>query len=76
MQMTCHYTPGMYFQVFVLLAISYTCQYYILILNSDEQVYPVGNGEGYKIKFVIISEFVFSAHQLKLLSFCFAKALK
>ena len=67
--MACHNAPGMYIKVFVLLAISDTCQYNILILISDKQVYPIGDGEGYKIQFVIVSEFIFTAHRLKIQSF-------
>ena len=68
--MACHNAPGMYIKVFVLLAISDACKYNILVLVSDEQVYPVCDGEGYKIQLVIVPEFVFAAHGIKVLCFC------
>ncbi len=76
--MTRHQTPCMNFKIFLLLAISYTCQYNILILISDKKIYPrlndsvgqaVSNRKGYKIQLIIIPEFVLSAHSIKIISF-------
>jgi len=69
MHVACHNAPGVYIEIFVLLAVSYACQYNVLVFISDEQVNPVGDGEGYKIQFVIVAEFVFAAHGIKVLRF-------
>ena len=65
MQMTCHDAPCMYFKVFVLLAVPDRCQYNVFVIGSYKQIYPVGNCKSYKIQLTVISEFIFSAHDIK-----------
>ncbi|MDQ3842594.1 MAG: hypothetical protein M3342_01060, partial [Bacteroidota bacterium] len=40
----------------------------VLVFISDKQVNPVNEGKGDKVQFVLISEFVFAAHNIKAMS--------
>jgi hypothetical protein len=39
--------------------------HYIFVLIADKQVDPINNSEGYKIKLILIVEFVFSSWYFK-----------
>jgi hypothetical protein len=57
-----HYTITVYFKALVFLAMFPTGNHYILVFVSDKKVYPVYNSKTYKIKLVLVVEFIFGAH--------------
>src|ERR1700733_3323210 len=62
-----HDAITVYFKAFVLLAMFPAFNHDVLILISDEKVYPIYHSKTYKIKLVLVVKFIFCAHcRLKL----------
>src|SRR6185503_1200561 len=67
MNMAGHDTVPIYFQTFFQLAMIPTGYHNILVFVANEQVDPVYDSKTYKVKLVLIVEFIFRAHdRLKL----------
>jgi hypothetical protein len=58
-----HYAPAINFQSFVFLAVLPAFKHNVFIFVTDKQVYPANNGKAYKVKLLLVSEFIFSAHR-------------
>jgi len=50
------------FKAFILLAMFPAGNHYIFVFVSDEKVYPIYHRKTYKIKLVLVVEFIFAAH--------------
>jgi hypothetical protein len=57
-----HDAPSIYFQAFLLPAIFPRIPHDIFVFITNEKVYPVYNGKSYKIKLVLVPEFIFDTH--------------
>ena len=66
-----HNTPGIYFKPFVFLAMFPAINHFIFVFIPGKHIYPVYCGKTYKVSFVAIPEFVFTAHRLKLLKLAY-----
>ena len=66
-----HNTPGIYFKPFVFLAMFPAINHFIFVFIPGKHIYPVHCGKTYKVRFVAIPEFVFTAHVLKLLKLAY-----
>jgi hypothetical protein len=62
MDMTGHDAPSIYFKAFLLPAVFPRIQHDISVFITNENVYPVYYGKSYKIKLVLVSEFIFDTH--------------
>ena len=60
--MIAHYTPGIYFHPFFLLAISQTIKNDIFIFIPCKYIYPFNNSKAYKIDSYWIMELIISTH--------------
>ena len=57
-----HDTPSIYFKSFILLAMLPAFDHDLLVLVADKKIDPVYNSKTYKVKFVLVVEFILSAH--------------
>jgi len=55
-------TPAKYFKAFMKLAMFPAFQHDVLIFVTDKKVNPVYHSKAYKIKLVLVPEFIFGAH--------------
>ncbi len=60
--MTGHDAPAVNFQSFMLLVMLPAFKQNVLVFISDKKVYPPHNGKAYKVKPLLVPEFIFGAH--------------
>jgi hypothetical protein len=66
MNMTAHNAICTYFKAFMLLTIPDAIQEYVTVVLAGEDVQPMDDGEGHKVKLILIPDLVLTAHQLSM----------
>jgi len=57
-----HDAPAINFQSFFSLAMLPAVNHYVPVFITDKKVYPIYYGKTYKVKLVLVVEFIFGAH--------------